>query len=232
MSESLFGRVRRLVSGTVYDGIEAVEAAVPETTMREAIREIERTIEDVRDEVRKATGERHIAGRRIQFSRDKIEGLVEKINAGLAAGREDLAEAAVERQLDLEAQIPVLEKTQTDAADKTAELNGYVAALVGRRAEMEAELEAFRLARAQNANDLSAVNVHDASALHEKRADKAQEAFDRVMKNSTGVASVGRSDLETIAKLVELEGIERRNKVSERLADHRRQYAGLVDQVG
>ncbi|MFT5507785.1 MAG: phage shock protein A, partial [Hyphomicrobiaceae bacterium] len=170
MSESLFGRVRRLVSGTVYDGIEAVEAAVPETTMREAIREIERTIEDVRDEVRKATGERHIAGRRIQFSRDKIEGLVEKINAGLAAGREDLAEAAVERQLDLEAQIPVLEKTQTDAADKTAELNGYVAALVGRRAEMEAELEAFRLARAQNANDLSAVNVHDASALHEKRA--------------------------------------------------------------
>jgi hypothetical protein len=36
----------------------------------------------------------------------------------------------------------------------------------------------------------------------------------------------------TIAKLVELEGIERRNKVSERLADHRRQYAGLVDQVG
>jgi phage shock protein A len=232
MSENLFGRVRRLVSGTVYGGIEAVEAAMPETTMREAIREIDRTIDDVRDEARKATGERQIAARRIQFSRDKIDGLAEKIDTAFAAGREDLAEAAIERQLDLEAQIPVLEKTQTEAGEKIAELNGYVAALRGRKAEMEAELDAFRLAEAQSAGDASVLTGEADTGNHEKRVEKAQDAFDRVMKNSTGVSPVGRSDRATVAKLVELEGVDRRKKISERLASHRRAFEEANKQAG
>lgn len=224
MSESLLGRVSRLVSGAIYGGVEAVEAAMPETSMREAIREIERTIDDVRSELQRALSEQHIAGKRIQLSRDKIQKLGEKIETAMSAGREDLAAAAVERQLDLEDQIPVLEKAQADASDKISELNGYVAALRGRKAEMEAELDAYRLAEAQSAGDdvvAGAAGVH----RHERRAEQAQDAFDRVMKNATGVENVGRSDRETIAKLVELEGIERQNKIAERLAAHRRRFA-------
>lgn len=48
MSEGLVSRVTRLVSGSVNSIVDTIENAAPETVMREAIREVERAIEDVR----------------------------------------------------------------------------------------------------------------------------------------------------------------------------------------
>ena len=231
MSETLISRVKRLVSGAVYDGVEAIEAAMPETAMREAIREIDRTIDDVREELRKVTGERHIAGKRIKLSNDKIQSLGDKIETALSADREDLAQAAIERQIDLEAQIPVLEETQEDATKRIAELNGYISALQGRMSEMEAELDAFKLSHAQEAGDLAMTDGFGQTDRHENRVQKAEQAFDRTMKNATGVESIGRSDRETLAKLVELETVERQNKVSKRLDAYRANQAKKTAQA-
>ena len=224
MSETLMSRVKRLVSGVAYDGVEAIEAAMPETTMREAIREIDRTIDDVREALSKVTAERHVAGKRVKLSNDKIQNLGEKIETALAADREDLAQAAIERQIDLEAQIPVLEETKADATKRIAELNSYISALQGRKAEMDAELDAFRLAHSQLGEGMM-TDGFGQTDRHENRAQKAEQAFDRVMKNATGVDSIGKSDRDTLAKLVELETIERANKVSKRLDAYRQNLA-------
>jgi len=225
MSENLFGRVQRLVSGAVNDGVDALEASMPEATMGEAIREIERTIGDVRDELSAIAKERHIAGRRVQLSKDKIAALREKVTAALKAGREDLAQAAVERELDLEAQIPVLEETQADASEKIVRLNSYVAALQGRMAEMQAELEAFERAQNQDVGDGTLSDGLGQIDRYEDRAESAECTFNRVMKNSTGVAAIGASDRGTMAKLVELESIERLNKISDRLNVYRKELS-------
>lgn len=225
MSEKLFSRVKRLISGALYNSVEVVEAAMPEVTMREAIREIDQTIDDVREELRKVTGERHIAGKRIKLSQDKINGLQEKIETAMKADREDLAQAAIERELDLEAQIPVLEEAQSVANKQIAELNSYISALQGRKSEMEAELDAFSQTVREAEGNQVVVEGLNGTERHEKRAEKAEQAFDRVLKNSTGVDSIGKSDRETIAKLVELEAIERQNKISNRLEAYRKELA-------
>ena len=225
MSDKLFGRVKRLVSGAVNGGVDALEASMPDATMGEAICEIERTIRDVRDELSAIAKERHIAGRRVQLSKDKIEALQGKVAAALKAGREDLAEAAVERELDLEAQIPVLEETQVDATKRIARLNSYVAALQGRKAEMQVELDAFKVAQNQDVDFSSVIDGVGQFDRLEERAESAENAFNRVMTNSTGVAAIGRSDRDTIAKLVELESIERSNKISNRLDSYRKELS-------
>ena len=54
MAETVIKRVKRLVSGKIEDSVDAMERAGGTSVMREAIRETERAIEDVkaeRDEV-------------------------------------------------------------------------------------------------------------------------------------------------------------------------------------
>ena len=232
MSEKLLNRVKRLVSGAIYDGVEAVEASMPEAAMKEAIREVDRTIDELREELGKLAAERHIAGKRVQLSNDKVKELGKKVAAGLEAGREDLAQAAIERQLDLEAQIPVLKETQAEATKQIEQLNGYVEALRGRHAEMEAELDAFKMAKAQAAGDAVSVDGFGRTDRHEARVEKAEKAFDRVVKNATGVGPIGKSDRETVSKIVELESIERNSKIAARLETYRQKMADQTSKAG
>lgn len=218
MSESLVSRINRLISGTVYGRVEALETALAETTMSEAIREVERTIDDVRDQLNEARREQQVAARRILQTEEKIDQLGTKVQSAFDAGREDLAEAAVNRQLDLEAQIPVLEKTRDSAAERGADLSGYITALNGRKAEMEDELTAFRQTQKELSDAALDNDLAGQTCGHAKRADEAQQAFNRVMKNATGVSGMATSDRDTMAKLVELEAMQRKEQVAERLA--------------
>jgi phage shock protein A len=58
----------------------------------------------------------------------------------------------VARQLDIEAQIPVLETTLADLARQEQELQGFTAALLAKRREMQEALAAFRQSRATAAS--------------------------------------------------------------------------------
>lgn len=221
MSENLVSRIKRLVSGTAYSGVEAMETAMAETTMREAIREVERTIDDVRDQLHAARAEQQVAARRIIQTQEKMEQLGGKVQSAMNVGREDLAEAAVNRQLDLEAQIPVLEKTRDAAGERSAELNGYITALNGRKAEMEDELDAFLVTQKELSDVSTGNDLGGETCDLEKRADRAQGAFNRVIKSATGVAGMGQSDRDTMAKLVELEAVQRKEQIAERLAAYK-----------
>lgn len=219
MSESLHLRVRRLISGSINGLVDAMESANAETVMRESIREIERAIDDVRNELGRVIAQRHHNERLAERTKAKRDELTERANVAVEQGRDDLAEVAIARCLDLEAQLPVLETTCSELATKRNELDGYVAALDARKREMERELAAYAEASATAAAcmaDDANPNLSTGSKA-ERRADQAQRAFDRAMSGPSGVAGPARAERETLVKLGELERLARTTRIAERL---------------
>lgn len=216
MREGLVGRVKRLVSGSVNSVVDAVEAAAPETVMKEALREIDVAIDEVQHELGKTAADKHHAAKRLAASSDKHDELAEKIEFAVGEGRDDLAQAAIARQLDLEAQMPVLEGALRDFSEQEAELEAYIAALSGRRREMEEDLDQFL--EAQRAAATAGTETGQAASSPSAKATKADRAFNRVLKNASGIAGSTPADRDTAQKLEELARIERDNRIKERLA--------------
>ncbi len=217
MSENLVSRVKRLVSGSVAGMVDAIENATPETVMKEAIREVERATDQVRDELGVVIANKHVANTRLMNANAKHEELADQIELAINQGRDDLAQAAISRQLDLEAQIPILEAAINDATHEEAELDSYIAALNGRRREMEEELSTLQSQRSRAASNDVMGNASAADQA-EHTASRAENAFNRAMRSTSTTPGVAGGDRHTSAKLAELEKLSRENRVQERLA--------------
>ncbi|MCC1498351.1 PspA/IM30 family protein [Alcanivorax sp. 1008] len=215
MKESLGSRVGRLVSGGFNALVDAVENAAPEVVMEQATREIDGAVDEVRAELGRVLANRHLAQKRLVEENRKHSELVEKIDFAVREGRDDLAEVAIARQMDVEAQIPVLETAIASAGDKERELEGFISALQGRKREMMDELRAFRESRAAEQTSEAA---RTSGAGAGGKADRASEVFDRIMERNTGLAGAGAIDRKDAAKLAELEELSRSNRIKERLA--------------
>ncbi len=211
MAESLASRVGRIVSGSVHALVKAMEDAAPEAVLEQAIREVEAATDDVRAELGRELAKKHLASTRLAEESRRHEDLAEKLELALKEEREDLAEAAAARQLDIEAQIPVLERTLADCGDREKELEGFVAALQARKRDMAEELRGFIESRTS-----ASPRADAASANPTKRVEKAASAFEKVLERNAGVAG-GREGLEHATKLQELEDLARKNRVRERL---------------
>ncbi len=221
MSEGLVSRVKRLVVASVNDIVDTLENAAPETVMREAIREIEKAADDVRAALGRTVANRHHASKRLMAANAKHEELGEQAQFAVGQGRDDLAEAAIARQLDMEAQIPVLESALKDIAAEQAELESYVTALLARKREMEAELASFLASRRASSGDGPGSDTAPAELkglAAERCAEQAEGAFNRVLQGASGVAATAGADSATAAKLAELEQVAREHRVQERLA--------------
>jgi phage shock protein A len=217
MSEQLVSRVKRLVSGGVNSLVDAVENATPEVVMKEAIRELESATDQVRDELGRVLANKHLASRRLMDANGKHEELASQIALAISQSRDDLAEAAIARQIDLESQIPVIEGAISDAATEEAELESYILALQARRREMDEELTAFRESR-QHAEAASSAGESTATGGAERKVSKAERAFDRVMRDASGLPGSGGASRKDAAKIAELEQLARSNRIKERLA--------------
>ncbi len=219
MNESVTVRVGRLISGSMNALIDAVENAAPEAVMEEAIREVDSAIDDVKAELGRSVASKHIANRRLMDENRKYEKLAENIEIAIREDREDLASAAVSQQLDIEAQIPVLESTIADCSNREKELEGYVSALLAKKREMRDELRQYQETRREagvpaGPGGASAGNKKDVAS----RVEKAGGAFDRVMEKATGVAaSSSTGNGADAAKVAELEQLAQGNRVKERL---------------
>ncbi|HEY0634950.1 MAG TPA: PspA/IM30 family protein [Gammaproteobacteria bacterium] len=217
MKESLAGRVGRIISGSANALVSAVENAAPEMVLEETIREIDGAIDEVRTELGRQVAAKHLANTRLMEENRKHDDLAEQITTAVAEGRDDLAEAGIARQLDIEAQIPVLERAIIEAGEKERELEGYVQALLGKKREMREELKRLITARAEK--DAVAAGGSHSGASVASRVSKAEAAFDRIMERQTGLAGAGSTpDAKSAAKLVELEELTRNNRIKERLA--------------
>ena len=217
MREKITGRVSRIISGSVNALIDAVENVAPEIVMEQAIREIEDVIDEVRGELGKTIANKHLANSRLMQINKKCEDLAEKIELAVDESRDDLAEAAIAQQLDLEAQIPILENQISDLSGEEKELEGYIAALQGKKREMREELNLFKSSRKEAEKAGPAAGAKTSSV--ESKISRAESAFERILSDNTGYASgAGTADKKTAAQMNELEDMSRKNRVKERLA--------------
>ena len=111
--------------------------------------------------------------------------------------------------------VYVLEGKIVEFTAKQTELEGYVAGLAARKREMESEIAAFVSVSEPAARSAgSAGPGASVAGKAERRADQAQQAFERAMGSPAGA----RPDRETAARLHELDRLSRSSKVAERLA--------------
>ena len=216
MSETLSRRVGRLVSGGFHALIDAAENLAPEAVMNESIREIERAVDEVRAELGKVLAQKHLAAKKMADESNRHEAIDANLQAAVDAGRDDLAEAGIAEQMDIEARLPILENTIADCAAQEKELEGFIAALQAKKREMQQQLQDWRAAQQSMGTGKTADgNGSDLNRIA-RDAKKSGNAFDRVMGRQNSVHS--STDAAQLAKLKELEDLSRNNRIAERLA--------------
>lgn len=216
MSETLSRRVGRLVSGGFHALIDAAENLAPEAVMNESIREIERAVDEVRAELGKVLAQKHLAAKKMADESNRHEAIDANLQAAVNAGRDDLAEAGIAEQMDIEARLPILENTIADCAAQEKELEGFIAALQAKKREMQQQLQDWRAAQQSMGTGKTADgNGSDLNRIA-RDAEKSGNAFDRVMGRQNSIHS--STDAAQLAKLKELEDLSRNNRIAERLA--------------
>jgi len=215
MTDTIASRVTRVIGGSVHALLDAVENATPEATMAQAIREVDQAIDEVRSELGRVEAVKHLATSSLNKLNTQKETLGEQIEIAMGKGDENLARAGIAKQIDIDDQIPVLQRSLQDAIGRGNELEGYIAALLAKKREMESALQDFiaaqKAASAPAAGDTSSGTVQG-------RVDRAGSAFDRVMTRQTGLAGMSAAVNPDAAKLRELQEMARAHRIDERLA--------------
>ena len=145
----------------------------------------------------------------------RIAELGEKARFAVDEGRDDLAEAALVRQVDFEAEIGKLVKVQESTGEEEAKLEDSLASLRSRKAQMEDALRAYGEARAE-ASMGGDKGFHLQQEI-DRKVERAESAFDRAMGGAGGV-NFTRADADTINKVSELDGLQKSASVQQRLA--------------
>ncbi|MGE0050864.1 MAG: PspA/IM30 family protein [Arcobacter sp.] len=202
MNESITSRVSRLISGSVNAIVDKAESLSPELIMKETIREVDSTIDEVKILLGKETIELRKTKTQLENEKSKHKKLTEQIEIAISEERDDLAKSAISRQMDIETQIPILEETVSQIEKNITKLENYIDALNAKKREMQEELQEFiKIIKEQRVSSNITSNV-----------EKAEEAFSRV---NTGISSkfVSNDDVQ----LAELDKLSRDSRVSERL---------------
>jgi phage shock protein A len=199
----------------VHALLDAVENAAPEATMAQAIREVDQAIDEVRSELGRVEAVKHLATSSLNKLNTQKETLGEQIDIAVSKGDETLARAGIAKQIDIDDQIPVLQRSLQDAMGRGSELEGYIAALLAKKREMESALQDFVAARAI-APGPSGANA--SSGTTQGKVERASSAFDRVLARETSLAGVTSGVNADAAKLRELQELARTHRIDERLA--------------
>jgi phage shock protein A len=214
VTDGITTRVTRIISGSVHALLDAVEDAAPEAVMAQAIREVDQAIDDVRAELGRVEAAKHLATSSLNKLNTQNEELSRQIEIAMAKGDEGLARVGVAKQVDIEDQIPVLQRSLQDAKDRGTELEGYVSALLAKKREMESALQDFIAATASSTSPSGGTPANRTQG----KVDRAGSAFDRVLARQTGVAGVTSAVNADAHRLRELQDLARNHRIEERLA--------------
>lgn len=225
MTESIFVRVKRIVSGSIYDSVDAMERAGGASVMREAVREVERVADEVKSERDSATASRLQAVRLQSLYKERLTALQEKAEFAIEQDREDLAEAALLRQVEFEEQIEALAKTEEKAADEERHLEECLASLSMRKEQMGEELKAYE--DSQRDAGLRSDTEGTKEQKNDRRVERAEAAFDRAITGAGAKMGISRGDMENAAKVVEIDAMQKKSVIQERMeAIRKRKKAG------
>jgi phage shock protein A len=214
MAETLAVRVTRILAGSAHAFLDVVEDMAPEAMMRQAVREIDQVMGEVRADLGKVEAAKHLITTQINKLNTENEQIAAQVETALGKGQEDLARAGIERQTIIDDQTPVLQRSLHEQQDRGRELEGYITALLAKRREMEGAIQQY-LASQQHATTASSAS---GKATHDARVEDARSAFDRVIARQTGVTGLTGTQTGDAQKLKELQDLARRNRIEERLA--------------
>jgi phage shock protein A len=214
MVQSIFVRVQQVLSASAENIADAAERVSGTSLMREAVRQVERAEDEARASRDAARARAAHAERQQQLVRERLATLDEQARFALSKERPDLAEAAIARQLDFEAQAKDIDAARQSALKEEAKLEQCLAALKLRKAEMKKELDAFEAARREASFPGSPPPAAERAG---RKAEQAETLFERAMAAAGGV-SPGLADTESAAKLAEVEAMRREAAVADRLA--------------
>jgi phage shock protein A len=215
VTDTIASRVTRVIGSSVHALFDAVENAAPEAAMAQAIREVDQAIDDVRAELGRVEAVKHLATSSLNKLNTQNEGLAGQVELAVAKGDETLARAGIAKQVDIEDQIPVLQRSLRDAIDRSKELEGYIAALAAKKREMEGALQDFVAAHAAAASPSA---QRASTGATQGKVERAGTAFDRVLARQTGITGATSALNPDAAKLHDLQELARTHRIDERLA--------------
>jgi phage shock protein A len=224
VTDTIASRVTRVVGASVHALLDAVENAAPEATMAQAIREVDQATDEVRAELGRIEAVKHLATSSLNKLNTQNETLAGQIELAMSKGDEVLARAGIAKQVDIEDQIPVLQRSLQDAIARGKELEGYIAALLAKKREMNSALRDFLAARAAPPSSAAAGALNGPGAQGstqgstQAKVERAGSAFDRVLARQTGLAGVTTPLNPDASKLQELQDMARTHRIDERLA--------------
>lgn len=209
-TETVLTRIGRVIAGMTHAAVDAAENAGSEAVLAQALREIDAAADEVRGELGKAMAERtrlELRRRELDRERDDLDG---KTKLAVEKGRDDLAEAGIARQLDIEAQIGVLDRMLKDSQDSIDQLGQTLGAVRASRREAESRLADLK--RTANANASGA-------AVGVSRVDRALDKVERAQSAVERLTGVPSGDAPADGKAIDdLNDLARKHAVAERLA--------------
>lgn len=207
-TEGIVGRIGRLIAGMAHGAVGTAERANPKTVLEQAIREIDAAAEEVRVDLGRKTAERH----RVDARRKELAGELGELDRTIALAvkqdRDDLASAGIERQLDIEAQIGVLDALLKDVDESITQFHVTLDAVRASRREAESRLGDIDRSTEASRNAWSEGRAGGSAAA---RVERAEAAVERV----TGVPA-GLSQPNPAVK--DLRQLARDHAIKERLA--------------
>lgn len=229
MKDSIRSRITRIISGTASSIVTKIEGLAPEAVLEQAIHEVDGAIDEVRSELGRIIAQKHHVTKAITRLNEEHSKLDEQIETALGTDRKDLAEAAISRQVDIEDQLPALENQLADASGQEKELNQAVAGLLAKRHEMDEELFTFKKNRREASAAAGAATGGGSAGggvSPTAKAQKAENAFKRVLEDSTGVRRGDfRASEEDRHKLLELSELNRKAKIEARLKERAERHS-------
>lgn len=215
MSDTLKSRVGRIIAGSVNALLDRLEDQQPEAMMAQSLRELDTLLDDVRHELGKTSANLHLARQQHARLNQQHQTLAEHIEHAIAEGRDDLAQAAIARQIDIEAQLPVMDASLAELHASEQTLAGYVAALQGKQRELADALQAYQLSRKQAAPP-AGVSTEPGIA---QRLEHVTRGFESVYQRQTGLGlPAAQAGLQQASQLQSLENLVREQQIAERLA--------------
>jgi phage shock protein A len=209
MAEPILKRMQRIVSAGLESAADAAERLNGSGVMRHAISEVDQAIDQLRGRLASAEACARQASWRQAAIRDLVNDLDRDARFAIGKGREDLAQAAVERQLDLEEEARGLKQAETEAGRESALLKASLDELCARKAKMERDYAALEAAK----REARALGKDPAT---ETKVKRAEAAFERARK-AAGCAPSGIHAAPTAAA-EELKAVRREDSVAQRMA--------------
>jgi phage shock protein A len=223
---SIFGRLFRIGKGKAHQGVEALEDATFETTLKQTIRDMETDLERMVRASAQALSEHNRLENQYAGFQQQAEEWKEKAKKALGAGREDLASKCLSQKQECDSKISELQSAVEQSREAKERLLAQREQLVNRieKAKRDASTLIARknAANAQKkiARSMAGIGDHaDAFSTLERFSEKVDadeaeaKAYDQLataggndaLEKELSSLSAGSVDLELEALKAELE---------------------------